>query len=67
MGQNAAILSELKRARSKGRTVRELREKTGAERVGARIKELRESGYPIQTVMEQGVTRYGNRVRFGPR
>lgn len=37
----------------------------GITRLSARIKELREMGYDIETVMMENVNRYGEYVRFG--
>ena len=36
----------------------------GITRLAARIKELRDSGYNIDTVMLKGINRYGEEVRF---
>ena len=37
----------------------------GITRLSARIKELRELGYDISTIMVDGTNRYGESVRFG--
>ena len=37
----------------------------GITRLSARIKELRESGYNISTIMIDGINRYGEPVRYG--
>lgn len=37
----------------------------GITRLSARIKELRESGYNISTIMVDGTNRYGESVRYG--
>lgn len=37
----------------------------GITRLSARIKELRELGYNISTIMVDGVNRYGEPVRYG--
>lgn len=37
----------------------------GITRLSARIKELREMGYDIRTVMMESENRYGEPVRFG--
>ena len=37
----------------------------GITRLSARIKELRELGYKIDTIMVDGFNRYGEPVRYG--
>lgn len=37
----------------------------GITRLSARIKELRESGYNISTIMIDGTNRFGEPVRYG--
>lgn len=37
----------------------------GITRLSARIKELRELGYNISTIMIDGINRYGEPVRYG--
>lgn len=37
----------------------------GITRLSARIKELRESGYTIDTIMMEGMNRFGEVVRYG--
>ena len=37
----------------------------GITRLSARIKELRESGYDIDTIMMEGMNRFGEPVRYG--
>lgn len=37
----------------------------GITRLSARIKELRESGYSIDTIMMEGMNRFGEAVRYG--
>ena len=37
----------------------------GITRLSARIKELRESGYNISTIMIDGANRFGEPVRYG--
>ena len=37
----------------------------GITRLSARIKELRELGYNISTIMVDGMNRYGEPVRYG--
>ena len=37
----------------------------GITRLSARIKELRELGYDISTIMVDGTNRYGEPVRYG--
>ena len=37
----------------------------GITRLSARIKELREAGYNISTIMVDGVNKYGEPVRYG--
>lgn len=37
----------------------------GITRLSARIKELRELGYNISTIMVDGINRYGEPVRYG--
>lgn len=36
----------------------------GIYRLAARIKEMREAGQKIETVMEQSTNQYGDKVRF---
>lgn len=37
----------------------------GITRLSARIKELRDLGYDISTIMMEGVNRFGEPVRYG--
>ena len=37
----------------------------GITRLSARIKELREMGYNISTIMVDGTNRYGESIRYG--
>ena len=37
----------------------------GITRLSARIKELRDNGYNISTIMVDGTNRYGDPVRYG--
>ena len=37
----------------------------GITRLSARIKELREAGYDISTIMVDGTNRFGEPVRYG--
>ncbi len=47
-----------------GITSKEAFEHLGVTRLSARIKDLRELGYNIITVMETGKTRYGETCRY---
>lgn len=38
---------------------------SGITRLSARIKDLRDMGYDIRTLMIEGVNRYGESVRYG--
>ena len=40
-------------------------ENYGITRLAARVAELRKLGYDIQTIMMEGVNRYGESVRYG--
>lgn len=43
----------------------EARDELGIRRVGARIWDLKEKGYPIITKMEKGKNRFNETVRYG--
>lgn len=61
MTQNELILEHLSK---KGPiTPAEAMEQYGVYRLGARISELREQGYPIETYVSTGKTRYGKKYR----
>lgn len=47
-----------------GLTQREASDAYGIERLGARILELRQAGYPIVTVTEAGKNRYGDTTHY---
>ena len=49
----------------KGITSQDAYKDLGITRLSARIKELREAGYNISTIMIDGKNRYGEPVRFG--
>ena len=43
----------------------EARDELGIRRVGARIWDLKDKGYPIVTKMEKGKNRFNETVRYG--
>ena len=49
----------------KGITSQDAFKELGITRLSARIKELRELGYNISTVMIDGTNRFGEPVRYG--
>lgn len=49
----------------KGITSQDAFKHLGITRLSARIKELRESGYNISTIMIEGTNKYGEPVRYG--
>ena len=48
-----------------GITSKEAFENLGITRLAARVKELRDLGYNISTIMVDGINRYGEPVRYG--
>ncbi len=54
--QRAMILAALRAAASNGRTTIDLRHRTGVMHPAARVMELRQSGYEIQTRWDQDRT-----------
>ena len=48
-----------------GITSIEATEKYGITRLSARVKDLRNKGVDIKTVMKDGVTRLGHKCRYG--
>lgn len=61
-GSKVAILKHLKR--NPWITSRDAFEKYGITRLSARIKELREMGYDIRTIMVETTTRFGESCRY---
>lgn len=49
----------------KGITSQDAFRELGITRLSARIKDLRDMGYDIRTLMIEGVNRYGESVRYG--
>ena len=49
----------------KGITSQDAFRELGITRLSARIKELRELGYNISTIMVEGTNRFGEPVRYG--
>ena len=49
----------------KGITSQDAFRELGITRLSARIKELRELGYNISTIMIDGTNRYGEPIRYG--
>ena len=62
-GSKQRILNHLRT--HKGISSMEAFELYGITRLSARIKELREMGYDIATLMTESVNRYGESVRYG--
>lgn len=62
-GSKLRILDYMKT--HKGTTNQDAFKELGITRLSARIKELREAGYNISTIMIDGKNRYGESVRFG--
>lgn len=61
--QNDRVLKYLK-THKKGITAKEAVEKLSIMRRSARIKDLRDEGWEIQTIWETGLNYYGDRVRY---
>lgn len=61
-GSKVAILEHLRKY--SWLTSRDAFEKYGITRLSARIKELRELGYDIRTVMVETTTRFGESCRY---
>lgn len=61
-GSKVALLNYMKA--NYGITSKEAFENLGITRLAARVKELRDLGYNIITVMEVGKTRYGETCRY---
>ena len=57
------ILSALQE-NPKGLTKHELYAMTACWNVGARVKELRDSGHDIKTTMEKGVNRFDEKISY---
>ncbi len=62
-GSKLRIIEYMKK--HKGITSQDAYKDLGITRLSARIKELREAGYNISTIMIDGKNRYGEPVRFG--
>lgn len=62
MNQNRMILQHLERAGSI--TPMEAMQEYGIMRLGARIWELRDEGYPIRREIETGKNRYGDSTHY---
>lgn len=62
-GSKVRILEHLKKSGSI--TSMEAFQLFGITRLSARIKELRDKGYDIRTLMVDSVNRYGEDVRYG--
>ena len=62
-GSKPRIIEYMKK--HKGITSRDAFTHLGITRLSARIKELREAGYNISTIMVYGRNRYGEPVRYG--
>ena len=62
-GSKVRILEHLKKSGSI--TSMEAFQLFGITRLSARIKELRDKGYDIRTLMIDSVNRYGEDVRYG--
>ena len=62
-GSKPRILDYMKE--HKGITSQDAFKELGITRLSARIKELRELGYNISTVMVDGTNRFGEPVRYG--
>lgn len=63
-GSKTRILEYMKKHNG-GITSRDAFTCLGITRLSARIKELRELGYDITTIMVDGINRYGEPVRYG--
>lgn len=62
-GSKNRIIEYMKK--HKGITSQDAFRDLGITRLSARIKELRDMGYDISTVMIDGKNRYGERTRYG--
>ena len=62
-GSKNRIIEYMKKHR--GITSQDAFRDLGITRLSARIKELRDMGYDITTIMIDGKNRYGERVRYG--
>lgn len=62
-GSKVAILNYMKE--HNGISSQDAFRELGITRLSARIKELREFGYNISTIMVDGKNRYGEPVRYG--
>ena len=62
-GSKSRIIKYMKE--HNGITSRDAFTHLGITRLSARIKELRELGYNISTIMVDGTNRFGEPVRFG--
>lgn len=62
-GSKPRIIEYMKK--HKGITSQDAFKELGITRLSARIKELRDLGYDISTIMIDGTNRYGEPVRFG--
>ena len=62
MSQEDMILEYLENHR--GITQAEAIEAFGCYRLGARMYDIRESGFTVERVMEEGVNRFGQKVRY---
>ena len=62
-GSKLRIIKYMKK--HKGITSQDAYKDLGITRLSARIKELREAGYNISTIMVDGTNRYGEPVRYG--
>ena len=60
--QRTRIINHLNRYGSI--TQREAQDEYGIARLASRIEELRKGGYPIKTVRQTGVNRYGEAVSY---
>ena len=61
-GASGAIMEHLKRYGDI--TAKEAVELYGCYRLAARIKEFRDDGYKIATIMDEGRTRYGRTCKY---
>lgn len=62
-GSKLRIIEYMKK--HKGITSQDAFKDLGITRLSARIKELRDMGYDISTIMIDGKNRYGEPVRYG--
>ena len=62
-GSKSRIIKYMKK--HKGITSQDAFRELGITRLSARIKELREMGYNISTIMVDGTNRFGEPVRYG--